>query len=141
MRAISIRQPYASQILRGTKKIEYRTWKIEPGDLVVCASTFGDASDGLPRGVTLCIVDVYKITGDEGDYRWHLRNVRPLPAYRVRGSAAIYHVDLDAASVGKPLQKPAKPRPVQKAPRQRPVGVPVFINPDGTPWRPERSRK
>ncbi len=83
MRALSIRQPYAEQILRGTKKFEYRgrpthirervyiyaamnpgvaeAWeeiKMQPGD--------------LPVGVLVGTVEIKDCMGESGDYEWHL---------------------------------------------------------------------
>lgn len=95
-RAIVIRQPYASAILDGSKTVERRTWKIEPGWLVVVAGkTPEPGGEGLPLGVTLAHVDVVRVTGEPGAYRWHLANVLPLVQRPVRGSAAIFYVDLD----------------------------------------------
>lgn len=94
-RALSIRQPYAEQILRGQKRVEYRgrptnirervyiyasmkpaeakAWremKMEPGD--------------LPTGVLVGTVEIKDCTGKSGDYEWHLakperlkRNLKP----------------------------------------------------------------
>jgi hypothetical protein len=93
MRALSIRQPYAEQILRGTKVFEYRSrptmireliyiyasrkpspaeqferMRIEPGD--------------LPTGVLVGTVEITGCRGEPGDYKWHLarpvRLKRPL---------------------------------------------------------------
>ena len=95
MRALSIRQPYVEQILRGKKKVEYRSrstnirervyiyasmnpgvteaWeeiKLQPGD--------------LPTGVLVGTVEITDCTGKPGDYEWHLakperlkRNLKP----------------------------------------------------------------
>ena len=43
MKAISIKNPYATQILRGSKVIEYRSWDTKHrGDLLVCSKQRGD---------------------------------------------------------------------------------------------------
>ncbi len=39
LKALSVRQPYAQQILTGKKKIEYRSWPTKyRGPLVICSS-------------------------------------------------------------------------------------------------------
>lgn len=71
MYALSVKQPRAELIARGTKRIEYRSWMTRHrGDLVAITT----------------------VTGSDGDYRWHLadpRRVKPLP---LRGYAALYKV-------------------------------------------------
>jgi hypothetical protein len=89
MRALSIRQPYAEQILRGTKVFEYRSrptaireriyiyasrkpgsakqferMHIQPGDLVT--------------GVIVGTVEIIDCSGKPGDYKWHLARPRRL---------------------------------------------------------------
>ena len=63
MKALSVRQPFASQIVIGEKTIEWRSkpfnWR---GPLVICASKSAiielDNGKRLPVGVALGIVDV-----------------------------------------------------------------------------------
>lgn len=103
MRALSVKQPYAELIAEGEKKIEYRRWKVNVrGDLLVVASASrqddvcADARldpEKLVYGAAVCVVDVWKITGDEGRYKWHLRNPRRVEPEPIKGSASIYHVD------------------------------------------------
>lgn len=89
MRALSIRQPYAEQILRGSKRFEYRSrpttvrervyvyasrksgpvpeferMRIEPGD--------------LPTGVLVGTVEITDCSGKQGGYRLHLARPRRL---------------------------------------------------------------
>ena len=98
MRAISVRQPFAERIASGKKRIEYRTWRVAPGPILVVASVarhaVADAREveGLPMGVMVCVVDVVKVTGERGAYEWHLRDPRRVRPEPVRGWAAIYHV-------------------------------------------------
>jgi hypothetical protein len=94
MRAISIKQPYASQIAVGNKRVEYRTWKCPPGPiLIVASSTPADGYAGEPLGVTICTAEITKVLGAPGNYRWHLGNVRRVLPVKVRGYASIYQVD------------------------------------------------
>jgi ASCH domain len=89
MRALSIRRPYAEQILRGTKKIEYRTrptsiserayiyGSLRPRDPRDFESTRLEPGD-LPTGVLVGTVKIVDRTGRPGDYKWHLKRPRRL---------------------------------------------------------------
>ena len=92
MRAISVRQPYASQIASGEKDEEYRSWRITPGPLLICASK-RPVIDDLPTGVALARVDVIRIDELSDGFAWVLARARRVAPFPVRGSAAIYHVD------------------------------------------------
>jgi hypothetical protein len=83
IRALSIRQPYAEQILRGTKTVEYRgrPTNIRERVYLYASLTPGDADDwetmqmqpgDLPVGVLVGTVEISECTGKLGDYRWHL---------------------------------------------------------------------
>lgn len=103
MRALSVRQPWAELIAQGKKKIEYRSWKRDfRGDLLIVASASRHDDecaderldpDKLTYGAAVCVVDLWKVTGDEGDYSWHVRNPRRVEPVAVKGFASIYHVD------------------------------------------------
>ena len=89
-RALSIRQPYAEQILRGTKKIEYRSQRTHirervyiyasktPGPARVFAAMDAQPGD-FPVGVLVGTVEVVDCTGVPGDHEWHLANPERLP--------------------------------------------------------------
>lgn len=56
MKALCIRQPWASMIARGEKTIETRTWKTNyRGDLLIIASK-APKFQGLPSGEAIAIV-------------------------------------------------------------------------------------
>ena len=85
LRALSIRQPYAEQILRGTKTIEYRTLRtnIRGRFLIYASLTPGPPKEfdklglqpgDLPTGVLVGTVELVDCTGKPGAYEWHLRN-------------------------------------------------------------------
>ncbi len=83
MKTLSVRQPAASEIASGRKRIEYRTWKTNyRGPLLIAASQ--RKSGDLPTGCAICVVDLVDFTGREGDYRWHLENVRLVTRNRRR---------------------------------------------------------
>lgn len=88
-RALSIRQPYAEMILRGTKKIEYRSVRTHvrervyiyasktPGDPGLMAKMVRKCGE-LPVGVIVGSVEIVDCTGEEGDYEWHLARPKRL---------------------------------------------------------------
>jgi hypothetical protein len=82
-RALSVRQPYAEQIMRGTKTVEYRRMltrirgrvyiyaSLTPGaerDFQLMKAKPGDFSTGVIVGT----VEIIDCTGVPGDYEWHL---------------------------------------------------------------------
>lgn len=88
-RALSIRQPYAEQILRGTKKVEYRAMatKIRERVYIYASLTPGDEVDFarvrakpgmLPTGVLVGTVEIVDCTGTPGDHEWHLARPKRL---------------------------------------------------------------
>ena len=96
-RALSIRQPYAEQIMRGTKRVEYRSQptKIRERVYIYASLTPGweeefewmKAKPGdFPTGVVIGTVEVVDCTGVPGDYEWHLaRPVRLAEPIRPTG--------------------------------------------------------
>lgn len=83
MRALSIPQPYAEQILRGHKTIEYRgrATNIRERVYIYASTTSRDMEDWeamnmqpgvLPIGVLVGTVEIRDCTGRPGDYQWHL---------------------------------------------------------------------
>ena len=103
MRALSVRQPWAELIAQGKKKIEYRTWQRSfRGDLLIVSSVSRHDEDCIEEGLdpeqlaygsAVCVVDLSKVTGIEGDYRWHLRDPRRVAPEKIQGFASIYNVD------------------------------------------------
>jgi len=94
MRALSIRQPYAEEILRGIKKIEYRSHRTriigepfyiyaskEPGDPERFAQ-LGVKPGGLPTGVIVGIATISKCTGANGKFEWNLSDVERVAHHR-----------------------------------------------------------
>jgi hypothetical protein len=115
MKALNVRQPWASLILAGRKTIELRSWATRyRGPLVIVASRGPDwhalarkeALDG-PRGVILAhvaLVDVRPVRLEEdaadalgvpmpGDYAWVLARPRALDQVAVRGRLGLYDLD------------------------------------------------
>jgi len=85
--AFSVHQPYAEQILRGTKKYEYRSIPTHiRGRVYVYATlkTITRRTTNLPRGRVLGSVEVIACewSNRDGCYRWklsHPKRIRPRP--------------------------------------------------------------
>lgn len=106
MKAISVRQLWASMIADGTKTIETRTWPTKyRGDLLIVSSA-RPVVDDLPAGKALCVVnlaDCRPMTkADEqraqcrwynGAWAWVLENIRPVSPVHLRGALGIYEVE------------------------------------------------
>lgn len=102
MKALSVKQPHAERIASGKKRVEYRTWSVNfRGPLLIVASKSPDVEaceeHGInPRrllhGVAICVVELFDVDGDEGDYEWRIRKPRRVLPIALRGYAAIYHV-------------------------------------------------
>ena len=95
MKAISIKNPFATQIMRGTKNIEYRTWDTKHrGDLLICSSA-NPQVPGMMSGCALCVVELVDTQYDPANdvYEWHLSNVRKIKAFPVKGKLNFFEVD------------------------------------------------
>ncbi len=110
MKAISIRQPWAQDILRGKKKYEYRSWSTDyRGELLICSSANPKIEGTIP-GYALCIVeitDVIEVTRfnhrslglcappryGEREYAWKLENLKMIKPFPVKGKLNFYYVD------------------------------------------------
>jgi hypothetical protein len=101
VKCLSVKQPYAYQIMTGEKPVEYRSWKVEyRGPLLITASAspsepglVDERGAPLPNGVMVCVVELFRITGTEGDYEWHLRSPRPVRPQRLSGRLGLFEVD------------------------------------------------
>jgi hypothetical protein len=77
LRVLTLKQPYASEIMSGAKVTEHRTWACAaPQTILVHAGLKGPS--WLPHGVILGAVDVLACEGSPGDYEWRLADPRPL---------------------------------------------------------------
>lgn len=114
MKALSVRQPWAYQILHGEKKIEYRSWATDyRGPILICTSKTWDDEDMVkpdvqtvrtkyPMGVAFCVVDLVGIESrveyDDWDGKnrlacdWHLANPRPVKQFPVKGKLHLFDV-------------------------------------------------
>ncbi|GAB4403393.1 MAG: hypothetical protein OHK003_31250 [Anaerolineales bacterium] len=82
--ALSVRQPFAEQIMRGTKKIEYRTVPANiRGRVYIYASKqprvdayekMGVEPGTFPAGVIVGTVEIIDCIEKNGEYHWVLAN-------------------------------------------------------------------
>ncbi len=120
MKALSVQQPFAFEIVSGQKTIEVRTWDTSHrGDLLICSSGKPAFSKmemeemeeeygctflyGHALGIA-CLADVRHVRkGDEEKalmdeidpeaYCWVLENVRPVIPFPVKGRQGLFEVD------------------------------------------------
>jgi hypothetical protein len=105
VRAITIRQPWAELIVRGTKDVENRSWRTHHrGPLLIHAGARAHAElfeehgvpDSAERGAIIGVVEVVDCTQDhtspwheEGTWGWYLTGARrfekPIPLKGRRG--------------------------------------------------------
>jgi len=100
MHTLTVKQPFASFIADGHKTIEHRSWATAyRGPLLITASSSSasckaELDDGttqtLPAGCLVCVVDLVDITGQPGDYQWHITNPRPVEPTPVKGKLNIW---------------------------------------------------
>lgn len=111
MRALSVRQPWASLIASGRKTIELRSWSTNyrgPVLILAGSGTWRGTEHPIgPRGVSLCVVDLVDvrtvtpmdaeaacIVPPEGfGFAWELRNPRPVEMVSVKGKLGLYRLD------------------------------------------------
>jgi hypothetical protein len=108
MKALSVKQPWASLIATGRKTVELRSWSTtHRGPLLICASR-SPAYDDLPTGAALAIVEVVDCrpaTLDDagaacavppaGYFAWVLGSVIPLSVpFPVVGKCKFFNVAL-----------------------------------------------
>lgn len=105
MKALCIKQPWASMIKCGEKTIETRTWKTKyRGDLLIIASK-NPAISGLPSGEAIAIVKLrdcrpMKKTDEnaaccdiyDNAYSWILTDIRPIKPYKVKGRLGLFEI-------------------------------------------------
>ena len=109
MKALSIRQPYASLIAEGQKTLEIRSWRTKyRGPLLICSTARPANIPACPPGVTVCVVDLVDVRPLEpddlraaafpasmpwrpGQYAWVLENPRRVRQVAVRGQLGLWN--------------------------------------------------
>lgn len=114
MKALSVKQPWASMIAEGKKTIETRTWPTKyRGDILICASKKSEAH-GFPTGCAICVaqlVDCRLMVEDDylaaccppraDMYSWVLENIRQVKPFPVKGQLRIFEVEMPDAFNGR----------------------------------------
>lgn len=105
MKAISIKEPWASLILKGKKTIETRTWKTDHlGHILLCASK-NPKSDLSGYAFAIAkLIDCRKmIKADEKKAlckiypranSWFLENITPIKKFKVKGKLGLFDANL-----------------------------------------------
>lgn len=95
VKALSVQQPYASQIATGEKWVEWRGRRTSHrGALLICASKAPKVGD-LPLGVALAIVEVVDCLPADDQWGWCLDNLRRVVRpFEVTGRLGLYKVTL-----------------------------------------------
>ena len=110
MKALSVKQPWASMIAQGSKMIETRGWPTGyRGDILIVSTKKPDIMD-LPLGKALCTVRLVncrpmtkfdeqaaKCEWFSGAWAWVLDDIRPIEPFAVRGQLGIYDVPIEKA--------------------------------------------
>ncbi len=105
MKAISIRQPYASDIICEDKRIEYRIWQTKHrGDMLICAATkiaeeYSDMNGDYPQGYAIGVVELYEIKKNKNGFSWLLKNPRAVVPFKVKGKQKLFDVDDDLINI------------------------------------------
>lgn len=95
MKALSVRQPWASAIAAGTKTIEYRRWQTAYRGPLLIVSSKRPAIDGLPGGVALAVVQLVDCQPHGDVWGWVFQTVRPLKKpFAVRGQLRLFDVTM-----------------------------------------------
>lgn len=99
MKALSIKNPFAFDILMGQKTTEYRTWL--PKDvkrfLLVSSAVPSNYAFGLgePNGYALAIIDIKRTTSKknkDGNYAWSVAVSKLIDPFPVKGKLHFYDV-------------------------------------------------
>lgn len=105
MRAISVKEPWASMIRAGIKTIETRTWKTNyRGPLLICASANPKSEFSGKAVCVVELVDCREMTkSDETDAccqiypeakAWVLRDVQLIEPFPVKGQLRLFEVEI-----------------------------------------------
>jgi ASCH domain len=123
MKALSVRQPWASLIASGKKTIEVRSWRTHyRGPLLICAAK---QPRGLgPVGVALAVVNLVDVRHfQRGDARaacfeattdqfaWVLGDVRRIDPIPVRGKLKMFDVALPDSVSTRTKSRPGRRNP------------------------------
>ena len=104
MKAISLKEPWASLMLEGKKTMETRVWKTNyRGKLLLCASKNQKSAISGRAFATANLVDIRLMAkADEKDacckvydgvYAWILSDITAIKPFEVNGSLGLFNID------------------------------------------------
>lgn len=95
VKALSVKQPYASLIAIGAKIREFRTWAPPAaviGTRIAIVASKSPKWDDLPTGEAVCTV---RITGYDAEAEaWLLAEPQPVKSEPIRGRLNVYSIDV-----------------------------------------------
>ncbi len=138
LKALSVRQPWASMIASGIKTIEVRSWPtLFRGELLIVSSRKPDLP-GLPLGQAIAVVRLIdcrsmhrrdepaaKCKLNPGDFAWVLEGARRITPFEVKGRLRLFEVPIrrrPALQIARADSFASKPVLVLR--RRRPAAVP-----------------
>jgi len=107
MKALSVKQPWASMIARGEKTIELRSWGTRHrGDLLICSSKQPYIE---PAGYALAIVnmvDCRRATQEDEkaacsvihlsmDFAWVFEDIRRIEPFPIKGELGLFDIEYE----------------------------------------------
>lgn len=99
MKALSLLGDYVMDIIRGQKKIEYRSWQTKYRGPILLCSTVKKVHGAVP-GYALCVAMIKKIEWNDWDqcYYWHIEPFEKGSSYliepiHVKGMQHLFNVD------------------------------------------------
>lgn len=110
MKALSIKEPWASMILSGKKTIETRTWKTNyRGPILLCASKNPKSKISGMAFATAKILDCSPMVRDDerfacckkylGAVSWFLVNIKKIRPFQVKGQLRLFEVNMFADKI------------------------------------------
>jgi hypothetical protein len=81
VRALSVKQPWATDLINGEKPVEFRSWPIKELGPLLIVSSKNPRYYNRPLGCALGFVEIVscKWNDDEQRYHWKVKNPIPLP--------------------------------------------------------------
>ena len=109
MKALSIKEPYASMILSGKKTIETRTWKTNYcGKILLCASKIPKSNISGYAFAISELVDCKPMAKDDERFAcceiypransWFLKDIKGIEPFKIKGQLGLFDVHLPIKS-------------------------------------------
>jgi len=106
MKALSIREPWASMILEGKKSIETRTWKTKyRGKILLCASKNPKSKISGKAFAIAELTDCLLMVKDDERFAcceiypnavsWFLTNIKIIKSFDVKGQLGLFEVEVN----------------------------------------------